>query len=75
MVVTELAGTTLVYKKQHILGQALSNYMAHSMHITSVDYGLNISDTQLWDEIQMEVCKLMVLTDFVNTVCVYSIML
>nr|XP_027225947.1 tetraspanin-4-like [Penaeus vannamei] len=54
MVVTELAGTTLVYKKQHILGQALSNYMAHSMHITSVDYGLNISDTQLWDEIQME---------------------
>lgn len=55
MVVTELAGTTLVYKKQHILGQALSNYMAHSMHITSVDYGLNVSDTQLWDEIQMEV--------------------
>lgn len=55
MVVTELAGTTLVYKKQHVLGQALSSYMAHSMHVTSVDYGLNVSDTQLWDEIQMEV--------------------
>ncbi|XP_042227531.1 tetraspanin-4-like [Homarus americanus] len=54
MVVTEIAATVIVYQKQHILCQALSNYMDHSMKETQVDYGTNLSDTQLWDEIQLE---------------------
>ncbi|XP_071515172.1 CD151 antigen-like [Panulirus ornatus] len=54
MVVSEIAATALIYQKQKILGQALSTYMGNSMGTTEADYGSNLSDTQLWDEIQME---------------------
>ncbi|XP_045583180.1 tetraspanin-9 [Procambarus clarkii] len=54
MVVTEIVSTGIVYQKQHVLAKALGDYMGEAMEKTQVDYGVNISDTQLWDEIQME---------------------
>ncbi|KAK4295193.1 hypothetical protein Pmani_032230 [Petrolisthes manimaculis] len=53
-VLTELSATLLVYQKQQLLGQALTSFMRHRMVVTQSDYGTNISDTQLWDEIQLE---------------------
>ena len=53
--VGELVATGFVLTEQHQFGSALSNYMAVSMYQSQKDYGLNISDTQLWDEIQTEV--------------------
>lgn len=55
MVVTEITATVIVYQKQHILGQALSAYMGQAMQETEANYGSDLYDTQLWDEIQMEV--------------------
>ncbi|KAK8752125.1 hypothetical protein OTU49_012105, partial [Cherax quadricarinatus] len=54
MVVTEIVATTIVYQKQHALSQALGDFMGESMERTQADYGEKESDTQLWDEIQME---------------------
>ncbi|XP_066971126.1 tetraspanin-4-like [Macrobrachium rosenbergii] len=54
MVVTELCGTMFVYKKQNILGEALSSFMNNSMEATASSYGSDLSNTQLWDEIQSE---------------------
>lgn len=53
-VLTELSATLLVYQKQQLLGHALTSFMKHRMVVTQSDYGTNISDTQLWDEIQLE---------------------
>ncbi|KAK7071782.1 Tetraspanin-9 [Halocaridina rubra] len=54
MVITELSGTTLVYRRQHALNLALSTFMNESMESSALTYGNDSSNTALWDEIQTE---------------------
>ncbi|XP_076044326.1 tetraspanin-36-like isoform X2 [Oratosquilla oratoria] len=54
LVSLELSITTLVHHRHLMLYEALQLYMGRAMNATTVGYGSNISDTQLWDEIQEE---------------------
>lgn len=54
-IVTEIGSTLMVYQKKELFLQSLTLHMKHEMTLTEAGYGLNASDTQLWDEIQLEV--------------------
>lgn len=54
-IVTEIASTMMVYEKKDLFLRSLVFHMRQQMTLTEADYGLNASDTQMWDEIQLEV--------------------
>lgn len=54
-VVMEITSTMLVYRKKELFIGSLTVHMKQEMTVTEAGYGLNVSDTQLWDEIQLEV--------------------
>jgi len=69
MAVGELVATGFVLTEQNQFGSALSNHMAVTMYQSQTDYSLNISDTQLWDEIQTEMncCGVVSYQDWLGT--------
>ena len=60
VIVTEIASTMLVYKKKELFLRSLTLHMKKEMEVSEAAYGLNVSDTQMWDEIQLEVSFLIV---------------
>ena len=57
-IVTEMGTTMLVYQKKALFLNSLTLHMKQEMEVSEAAYGLNISDTQMWDEIQLEVSSL-----------------
>ncbi|XP_045113694.1 tetraspanin-4-like [Portunus trituberculatus] len=53
-IVTEMGTTVLVYQKKALFLNSLSLHMKQEMEVSEAAYGANISDTQMWDEIQLE---------------------
>ncbi|XP_063865171.1 tetraspanin-9-like isoform X3 [Scylla paramamosain] len=54
VIVTEMGTTMLVYQKKALFLNSLTLHMKQEMEVSEAAYGVNISDTQMWDEIQLE---------------------
>ncbi|KAG0717325.1 CD63 antigen [Chionoecetes opilio] len=53
-VVVEIASTLMLYQKRELFLQSLTQHMNQKMTMSEAAYGFNVSDTQMWDEIQLE---------------------
>ncbi|XP_063865158.1 tetraspanin-9-like isoform X1 [Scylla paramamosain] len=54
VIVTEMGTTMLEYQKKALFLNSLTLHMKQEMEVSEAAYGVNISDTQMWDEIQLE---------------------